>query len=459
MRGDDRMLFEKIKSPGLAHNSYLIGDGGEAVVIDPRRDIDVYLDKAVEAGYSIEYVFETHRNEDYIIGSMELKQKTGATIYHADEHLDYEYGQPMQEGQEIEFGRLVIEGLHTPGHTPGSFSYVLYGYEGEPWMVFTGDVIFAGDVGRVDFLGEDKLEHTAEALYNSIYNKILPLGDEVILCPAHGAGSVCASAIADREWTTIGIEKQLNLHLQYESKEEFIEEVGEMLEYPPYFEKMEACNLVRGTMLSEKEKPPALSVDEFAGEMDDGAVVIDTRTEVSYAGAHIPCSISIWKDNVPSFVGWFVPVDSPVLLVSDDGYPEEEINHLYRTGYDDIRGYLGGGMVGWHMAARKSETIDTVRVEELCQIIDSSEDYFILDVRSEDEVEDEGEIQDAVNIHLTQLNENLQELPEDREIYIFCGSGLRSMTAASLLKNEGFGNVNVVLGGLIGWSSTTCPIV
>ncbi len=452
------MLFEKIKSPGLAHNSYLIGDSGEAVVIDPRRDIEEYLETAVEAGYSIEHVLETHRNEDYIIGSMEVKNKTGAQIWHADEHLDYEYGKPMEEGKEIEVGRLRIEGLHTPGHTPGSFSYVLYGYEGEPWMVFTGDVIFAGDVGRVDFLGEDKLEHTAEALYNSIHEKILPLGDEVILCPAHGAGSVCASAIADREWTTIGIEKKLNPHLQYESKEEFIENVAEMLEYPPYFERMEELNLVGAPLLAEYEKPPALNVQEFEQKRQEGAVILDTRTEVSFAGAHVPGAISIWKDNLPSFAGWFVDVDSPVLLVTDDGYPEEEIKHLYRTGYDNIEGYLSGGMISWHMSAKESHTIDTVRVEELCDIIDEQGDYFILDVRSEDELEEEGEIQDATQIHLTKIPENYDKLPTDEEIYIFCGSGLRSMTAASLLKKEGFDNINVVLGGLLGWSSTTCPI-
>ncbi|MFP4199615.1 MAG: MBL fold metallo-hydrolase, partial [Halanaerobium sp.] len=167
------MLFEKIKSPGLAHISYLIGDEGEAVLIDPRRDIDVYLEKAVEEGYKITKVFETHRNEDYIIGSNELKVKTGAEIWHADQMLDYQYGEPVQDGQEFKVGNLKIKALHTPGHTPGSMSYVLYGYEGEPWMVFTGDALFAGDVGRIDFLGEENLEKTGSWLYDSIFNKIL----------------------------------------------------------------------------------------------------------------------------------------------------------------------------------------------------------------------------------------------------------------------------------------------
>ncbi|MFW6251815.1 MAG: MBL fold metallo-hydrolase [Halanaerobium sp.] len=455
------MLFEKIKSPGLAHISYLIGDEGEAVVIDPRRDIDIYLEKAVEEGYKVTKVFETHRNEDYIIGSNELKVKTEAEIWHADQMLDYQYGEPVQDGQEFKVGNLKIKALHTPGHTPGSMSYVLYGYEGEPWMVFTGDALFAGDVGRIDFLGEENLEKTGSWLYDSIFNKILPLGDEVILCPAHGAGSVCASAIAEREWTTVGIERKLNPKLQVENKEEFIELVGEMLEYPPYFRNMEESNLTGLELLANYQQPAALSAAEFAEAMEDeDTYIIDVRMEVSYASAHIPGSISIPLQNLPSFVGWFIPVGAKILLVTEGEYPEEAIKHLYRTGYDNITGYLSGGIISWHMAGKKSESINTVTVDRLCTLLDTeAEDWFILDIRSEDELKEEGEIQQAENIHLTQLPEHYAELPEDIPLYIFCGSGLRSMTAASLLKKEGFINQRVVLGGLIAWNSTTCPIV
>lgn len=455
------MLFEKIKSPGIAHISYLIGDGNEAIVVDPRRDIDIYLEKAVEEGYKITKIFETHRNEDYIIGSTELKAKTGAEIWHADEMLDYEYGKPVEDGQEFKVGRLKFEAMHTPGHTPGSMSYILYGYEGTPWMVFTGDALFAGDVGRIDFLGEENLEKTGSWLYDSIFNKILPLGDEVILCPAHGAGSVCASAISDREWTTVGIERKLNPKLQVDSKEEFIELHGEMLEYPPYFENMEASNLTGGDPLANYEKPAALSPGEFAEAMAaDDTYVIDVRMEVSYASAHVPGSISIPLQNLPSFVGWFIPVGANILLVTEGEYPEEAIKHLYRTGYDNIKGYLSGGIISWHMAGKKSASVNTVTVDKLCTLLDTEpEDRFILDIRSEDEVESEGEIQDAEHVHLTQLPEHYDELPEDIPVYIFCGSGLRSMTAASLLQNEGFINQRVVLGGLIAWNSTTCPIV
>jgi hydroxyacylglutathione hydrolase len=455
------MLFEKIKSPGLAHNSYLIGDGNQAVVIDPRRDIDIYLEKAVKTGYKITKIIETHRNEDYIIGSNELKNKTGAEIWHADEMLDYQYGKPVRDGQEFKVGKLKIKAMHTPGHTPGSMSYILYGYEGEPWMVFTGDALFAGDVGRIDFLGEENLEKTGNWLYNSIFNKILPLGDEVILCPAHGAGSVCASAIAERELTTVGIERKLNPKLQVENKEEFIELVGKMLEYPPYFKNMEESNLTGRKLLAHYEKPAALSAAAFAKAMDnDDTYIIDVRMEVSYATAQVPGSISIPLQNLPSFVGWFIPVGAKILLVTEGEYPEEAIRHLYRTGYDNILGYLSGGIIRWHMDGKKSTAINTVTVDKLCKLLDTKpEERFILDIRSEDELETEGEIQGAENIHLTQLPEHYDELPQDKPIYIFCGSGLRSMIAASLLQNEGFVNQRVVLGGLIAWNSTTCPII
>jgi hydroxyacylglutathione hydrolase len=455
------MLFEKIKSPGLAHISYLIGDKNEALVIDPRRDIDIYLEKAVEKGYKITKVLETHRNEDYIIGSNELNVKTGAEIWHADQKLDYQYGNPVQDGQEFKVGSLKIKALHTPGHTPGSMSYVLYGYEGDPWMVFTGDALFAGDVGRIDFLGEENLEKTGSWLYDSIFNKILPLGDEVILCPAHGAGSVCASAIAEREWTTLGIERKLNPKLQVENKEEFIELVGEMLEYPPYFENMEESNLVEKELLANYKQPAPLSAAEFAeAAEDDNTYIIDVRTEVSYAAAHVPGSISIPLQNLPSFVGWFIPVGAKILLVTEGDYPKEAVKHLYRTGYDNILGYLSGGIINWHMAGKKSESVNTVTVDKLCTLLDNDpEDWFILDIRSDDELQEEGEIKDAAHIHLTQLPQHYDELPEDKPLYIFCGSGLRSMTAASLLKNNGFINQRVVLGGLTAWNSTTCPII
>jgi len=453
------LLFKKIKSEGLAHFSYIVGDGSEAAVIDPRRDIEDYLNVVKNEGFSIKHIFETHRNEDYLAGSYELALKTGAQIWHADDIFDYEYGKPVQDGQTFSLGGLTLEALHTPGHTPGSFSYVLYTYSGEPWIVFSGDALFAGDVGRVDFLGEDKLKETGGKLYDSIYNRILPLGDEVILCPAHGSGSVCASAIAGRDWTTIGLEKKLNPQLQHDSKEAFVEDIAKMLEYSPYFKKMEEFNVKKGPMTSNLKDPQPLKPEKFAQiRKERDLEIIDCRMVESFASAHIPGAISIWSEGLSSFAGWFVDPDSEILLVTEGEYPEKEIIYLRRMGFDNICGYLGGGMVHWHMSGRDTESVTTVTVQELCNILDENEDVFLLDIRSEDEIASEGEIENAVNIHLTQLPDNYSRIPENKRVYIFCGSGLRSMVAGSLLKKQNYNNTVVVLGGLEGWTSTTCPI-
>ncbi|MGM0415054.1 MAG: MBL fold metallo-hydrolase [Bacillota bacterium] len=385
------MLFERIKSPRLAHFSYLIGDDSEAVVIDSKR--------AVEEGYKITKIFETYRNGDYIVGSTELKAKTGAEIWHADEIFNYQYGKPVQDGQEFKVGSLKIEAIHTPGHSPGSMSYILYGYEGEPLMVFTGDALFAGDVGRIDLLGKKNLDKTVNWLYDSIFNKILPLGYEVILCFTHGPGSVCGTDIFEREWTTVGIERKFNPKLQIKNKEEFISLVAKMMEYPPYFANMEELNLTGTEPLANYEKAAALLPDEFA----------------------------------------------------------EVIKSLYRTGFDNILGYLSGGIIDWHMAGKPSLYINIITADKLCKSFKNKhEEKYMIDVRSGAELLDDKEVKDAVHIHLTQLPHHYDEAPEDKPVYIFCRSGLRSMTAASLLKSEGFINQSVVLGGMVAWNTTNC---
>lgn len=451
------MLFERIVSEGLAHYSYIIGDRNEALVIDPKRDIDVYLELASENGMNIKTVLETHRNEDYVIGSYEIKEKTDADIYHTDEGLDYEYGKVVNEGDTFKIGRLKVEAIHTPGHTLGSMSYLLYDPDGEPWMVFTGDALFSGDVGRIDFYGEDNLDEMADKLYDSIFKKILPLGEGVIVCPAHGAGSVCGSEIAERELTTIGIEKDRNPKLQVDGKEEFTEKTAEMLEYPPYFSKMEAMNLSLPDHMLPEKSLEYLSPSEFE-ERAEEAVVLDTKKELAFGAAHIPGAISIWLEGVPNFAGWFLPYDKPILLVDESGDPSKALTYLRRLGYDNVEGCLSGGMLSWHMDGKESDSVETVNVHDLCTELDTGKEPWILDVRSEEELEDEGEIEDAHHIHLTQLPDNYDKIPKDEDIHIFCGSGLRSMTAASLLKREGWKDLTVVLGGLSGWTSTTCSI-
>lgn len=449
------MLFERFEAKGLAHFSYLVGDGLEAVVIDPRRDCEDYLRKAHEAGVRIAHIFETHRNEDICSGSVELAARSGARIWHADRQLDYRYGSPAADGQEWQIGRLKIRALHTPGHTPGSMSYLLHDGDGHPWAVFCGDTLFAGDVGRTDILGEEKLREMTGLLYDSLFTKLLPLGDGVLLCPAHGPGSVCGTDIADRPWTTIGLERSLNTKLQLTDKEAFIAK-AKMLERPPYFVEMEQKN-VAGAPLPPWF--PALQPLPPGGVRDiPDAVVIDTRSDLSFSAAHIPGAISIWPGGVAGFAGWFLPYNKPLLLLAEPDGLEAATRTLIRMGFDHLAGYLAGGMVAWHKAGYESRSVATVTVGELCRRLDGGGTPWILDVRAAEELERDGRIPGAHHIHLTQLPLHLDRIPPHEHVYIFCASGVRSMTAASLLLRHNISNVTVVLGGFSGWTSVTCPI-
>ncbi len=451
------MLFERIESKGLAHYSYLIGNGGQAVVIDPRRDCDIYVEKALRSGHRITHILETHRNEDYLIGSVALASRTGATIWHADAQWDYRYGQPVEDGQTWDVGPLQLEAIHSPGHTPGMMSYLLRDRGGAPWMVFTGDSLFAGDVGRMDLLGEDRMEEMAGQMYETLFEKLLPLGDEVIVCPAHGPGSVCGSAIADRAWTTIGLERKHNPELQFDDKETFVANVAQMLDRPPYFRRMEKGNLEGASLPNGLLAPQALSPTEFIRQAEK-AMVLDTRMELGFGAAHVPTAISIWEDGVSSFAGWFLPYDRSILLVSDRDDPTQIMRYLVRLGYDDVAGYLGGGMLSWHKAGKISHSIGTITVHNLCDRLDAGEDFHILDVRSDEELETQGEIPTAQHIHVVDLPTRMDEVPRGRRTYIFCGSGVRSMMAASLLERQGYTDLFVILGGVAGWNSTACPI-
>jgi len=451
------MLFERVEAKGLAHYSYLIGSGNRAVVIDPRRDCDVYMQAAARAGLPITHILETHRNEDYVIGSVELASRTGAQVLHsAYDELSYGYGGPIAEGEVIPIGRLRLEPIHTPGHTLGHMSFILRDSTSAPWVVFTGDALFAGDVGRTDFYGEDRLAEMTGLLYDSIVERLLPLGDGVIVAPAHGAGSACGTAISQRPWTTIGLERAHNPKLQYASRADFVAHAARMLEYPPYFRKMEELNLLGPPLVGAFPSPKPMSPHEFAAAATD-AVVLDTRMELGFTAAHVAGSISIWEIGVPGWAGWFLPYDKPILLVTDTQDVSSVVRQLLRLGYDRVEGVLSGGMTEWHAAGLPSSSVCAVTVQQLCRLLDEEAGLWILDVRSKEEVE-HSSIPGAHHIHLSQLPQHREDVPRNRPVYIFCGSGVRSTVAASLLKRSGWQDLIVVLGGLSGWNSTSCPL-
>jgi hydroxyacylglutathione hydrolase len=455
------MIFKRIKSEGLAHLSYLIGSGAEAIVIDPRRDCRIYADTARNEGMKIKYIFETHRNEDYVIGSLELERLTGAKIYHG-RGVDFKYGNYVDEGQEFSFGSLGLTALHTPGHTDESMSYILTDLEAgeEPVMVFTGDALFIGDVGRTDLYGPDEAPRMASNLYDSIFNKILPLGDEVILCPAHGAGSMCGSAIGTREHSTLGLERIQNPALRNTNKEDFVKyKLQERLEFPPYFRQMEKYNLEGPPLLQDGPNPELLSPHEFREQMENGAIVADTRLPHSFGGAYIRDTYSIWLGGLPSFAGWVLPYDVPVLLVLEDKEQlETAVKYMIRLGYDNIAGFLNGGIAAWYIEALPVEGFNLLSVHDLKSKLDADEELFILDVRGDEEWES-GHIEGARHIYVGHVEENLDKVPKSCQVVVYCGSGRRSNIAASILKKNGYRKVFNVLGSMSAWKSAGYEVI
>jgi len=458
------LIYERVKSEGLSHISYFVGSDDEAIVVDPRRDCQVYLDLARRNEMTIRYIFETHRNEDYVIGSRELSHFTKATIHHGP-CLNFKYGESLKDGQEFYFGSMKITVLHTPGHTDESISYVLADHtlDDEPVMVFTGDTLFVGDVGRTDLYGLEEAPRLAERLYNSIFNKILPLGDGVILCPAHGAGSVCGGAISEREQSTLGLERQHNPVLQ-NMKKDFIKlKVAEHHERPPYFRKMEQYNLEGPPLLNHLPDPPPLSPRAFQERVKQGAIVLDTRTPAAFGGAHITDSYNIWLSGVPVFAGWVLPYDKAILLVLEDrDHLEMVVRYLVRLGYDQLEGYLCGGveacgLEAWYTEALPTDHLELLSVQELQAQLDCRDELVVLDVRSEAEWA-KGHIEGAFHIYVGHLEERVHEIPREQPIAVICSVGNRSSLGASILRRVRRREVYAVLGGMIAWRTADYKI-
>ncbi|HSH48279.1 MAG TPA: rhodanese-like domain-containing protein [Halomonas sp.] len=451
------MILEKIKSEGVAHLSYMIVDGNQAAVIDPRRDIDTYLDIAQRENANITHVFETHRNEDYVVGSQALKEATGARVFHG-QGGEVEHAEAVKEGQCFEVGSARLNILETPGHTFDSISVVLAdtAFSDAPVAVFTGDALFIGDVGRTDFYPERR-EETAAMLYDSIFDKLLPLGDGVQLYPAHGAGSVCGSGMADREFSTLGYERRHNPMLQY-ARDEFIRLKSEEHHYqPPYFRKMEALNSAAPGR-NALPLPRALAPGQFAKHCKRGLKLIDLRSPEAFCGAHIPGSLSLPADVAPAYIGWMVAYEDELGLVVDaPSAIDDSLRDLYRLGYERVSAYLIPGMTAWEASGADYAVIPTVSAATLLQRYERGDDFMLLDVRAIDEYQ-AGHLKNATHIYLGHLPERLAELPRDKPIVTFCGSGKRAAVAASLLRQHGFEQVENCLGSMSACKNLGCRI-
>jgi len=445
------MLWQRVESEGLAHYSYLVGRDGEALVVDPRVDVDVYEDLLARSGHRLRYIFETHRHEDFLVGSVELASRTGAEIWHADSQLEYAYGEAAQEGQEWQIGSLRIRALLTPGHTAGHLSYVLSDQGGSPWAVFTGDALFAGGVGRTDLAGADMVDELTQQLFHSVTARLLPLGDGVLLCPAHGPGSVCgAGPIADRAWSTIGYEREHNPALGLDEKT-FVHRHAQRLDVPPYFPLMEKRNLEGVRLPGGLPRPTPLSPDGF-DEARSTSQILDVREVVAVGGAHVPGSLCIPQSEAPLFAGWFLAHEQPLLAVLAGSDPEPLVRALVRLGYDRFTGYLAGGLQAWYSAGLPINQIECLTVADAHARWSEDEGVRVLDVRSPQELETSGQITGAVNVPVREVVDRLDEIPRGN-LMIFCGSGRRSMIAASLLRQRGWEKLSVVLGGIQAWNS------
>ncbi|EKV31961.1 Metallo-beta-lactamase family protein [Caenispirillum salinarum AK4] len=449
------MFIEKVKSEGLAHLSYVVGGGVKAAVIDPRRDCEDYIRIARDNGATITHIIETHRNEDYVSGAPVLAGMTGARVLHGPHaDADIPYAETAPEGTEVDLGGgLRLRVLETPGHTHDSLSIAVYDdqFGQEAVGVFTGDALFIGDVGRTDFYPDEK-EAVAGQLFDSL-RKILDLGDQAILYPAHGAGSVCGSGMADREFSTLGYERLNNPMLKITDRDGFIRaKVNEHHDYPPYFRHMEHLNSVGLDRRTPVGAPRVLTADAM-GEAGKSAILLDVRPAAAWLGAHVPGSLAVAVGMVPAFAGWLLaPEDDIVLIAEDAAMAEAATLHLARIGYDRVAGFFPAGMTRYAATARPFEAAPVVDVAEVEALVaDPPADWTLLDVRSDDEAASAGLVPGATQIYVGELPARLDELPRDRRYTVMCGSGARATVAASVLARAGYADVGVFLGSMQAW--------
>lgn len=450
------MKLVKVRSEGLAHNSYYLSSKGEAAVFDPRRDSKIYMQIAAQDCAKIKYILETHRNEDYVIGSLEIQSQTDAQICHSKK-LPFKYGdQTLVDGDTIDLGDLKIRAIYTPGHTDESLCYLVFEGE-EPKLLFSGDTLFAGSVGRTDLYGKDKWATQAEKLYDSLHEKLWMLSDGVLVYPGHGAGSICGGGITGHDPTTLGYEKRTNPYLRL-NKEGFIKRaLAERLVIPRYFKKMEELNLKGAPLLSKLTYPKAMTLAQFEREMQhQDIMVVDTRRPYAYAGAHIPNVLSLWLDGTSVYPGWIMNPDQHIIFVHERANDTDNTAMWFRRqGFDNLRGFLCGGMESWQEAGKPIRSSPVMTASELKYELGKGE-VSLLDVREPHEWPQDGYIEGSMLINFAELPQKINALPKDKPLAVACSVGNRSSIALSLLEHAGVSGTNV-LGGITAWTKLGYP--
>lgn len=453
------MKLSRIETPGIAHYAYLIEDGGQAAVVDPRRDVDEYLDAARELSSQINWVIETHRQEDFVMGSSYLARQTDAKIVNGDHELFGHGDMRLKDGDTFNIGELTVRALHTPGHTMESMCYAVYSPQNreQASCVFTGDALFFGTTGRTDLPDADKSVENAALLYDSVHEKLADLGDTTLVLPAHGPGSVCGSGMSERPYSTIGEEKLYNEVFTLDRDAFSKRKGGERMSRPPFFRHMEKVNLQGGLdPMVRSGVTKLIDVKNFADTYQD-RLVYDTREPEAYAGGHIKGSHSIWLGGLPVFGGWVGDECSPIYLVTEQQHElDSAAMHLSRIGIDNIQGGLKAGFGSWRGSGNTIERSGAITSQELNEY---REQYHVLDVREIDEF-DEGHIPGAKHMFVGYLEERLNELElnKSQPIVVNCSIGHRSGLGVSILLRHGFSEVYNLLGGFTAWSRLELPI-
>ncbi len=461
------MILKQFYLPCLAHASYIIGDEetGTAAVVDPQRDTDQYIAFAAENALQIKHVFLTHLHADFVAGHLELRDRVGANIYLGGAAKATYAFTSLGDGDMLEFGRVRLKVLETPGHTPESISIVVYDLNAsdiQPHAVLTGDTLFIGDVGRPDLraaLGWSATE-LGSMLFDSLHTKLLALPDQSLVYPAHGAGSLCGKSLSKETVSTLGEQRRSNYALQPMSKEAFLRVVtADQPEAPAYFTYDAVLNSEeRPTLDQTLERVNPITLDELLALQEIGAQILDTRDPGEFAAAHLAGSINIGLGGqYATWAGTVLDRNHPIVIIADPGRENESATRLGRIGFDHVVGYLKDGLHSLESRPELTSRTERVSAQFAAELLSSGEPPLAVDVRAAREREQK-HIAGSLGIPLNHLEENLGKLPQDRTLLVYCAGGYRSSIAASLLQRRGFRCVSEIAGGIVGWEAANLPV-
>jgi glyoxylase-like metal-dependent hydrolase (beta-lactamase superfamily II)/rhodanese-related sulfurtransferase len=453
------MYVQQLYTNCLAEAAYYIESNGEAAIIDPIRETSPYLELAKQRGAKIKYVFETHFHADFVSGHIDLANATGATIVFGP-LAETEYrAYNAKDNEEFKIGSITIRAIHTPGHTPESTCYLLLDESYQEYCIFTGDTLFVGDVGRPDLLdGKMSKEELGGMLFDSLNQKIKLLPDEVLVYPAHGPGSACGKSLGKETWSTIGHQKKTNYALLATDKKSFVKELTDGLLPPPAYFFSDARINKQGYDAIDavmKKNVSSLTVEAFEREIKNGALVLDTRESRVFEKGFVKGSLHIGLDGMFAiWVGTLMDIGRTIVVVCDKGKEEETILRLARVGYEQVKGFLGGGFAAWASAGKPVDTIVSIDAAAFARQATAS---AVLDVRKISEAE-AGHLKEAHVIPLADLPDHLAGLNKEESLYVHCAGGYRSVIASSILKANGFNNIINVLGGWNQIKKTSLPV-